>query len=173
MVRPGTSGPTPPPLGGTPNERSNMNDIDTRPGLWLLTSQRRPHIVIDTRTGQPVSKGDEITSFRGEKSTLQSVSRGPQYNGTSKVTNAKGWEYYDSVYELLVLPLIEAGELYRLDIYNREDMIRKYHFVQITDIAEDRTVTAYEVDDDGGPTSNEITFRWDDVYIADLYADVC
>lgn len=56
--------------------------------------------------GHEVVEGSQITDFRGDPATFVQVSRGPEYNGTSKVIVkdpcGNSHEYYERVFGLTV-----------------------------------------------------------------------
>jgi hypothetical protein len=54
--------------------------------------------------GRSMSKGDTVTDFRGEDATLKDLIRGPEYNGTAKVSTDRG-DYYAQVFDLHVFPV--------------------------------------------------------------------
>lgn len=54
-----------------------------------------------TATGRVVEVGDTVTDFRGDQGVFQGVTRGPEYNGTSKIV-VGGREYYAQVWGLTV-----------------------------------------------------------------------
>jgi hypothetical protein len=65
-------------------------------------------VVIDNATGQEVTPGDEIVSFRGEKATLGYPDAPADAGRSGKVcvlwqpSGQRGW-YYDKVFGLTVL----------------------------------------------------------------------
>lgn len=70
--------------------------------------------ITECKTGKPVREiheGDELISFRGESWTFLRLTRGPEYNGTSKVyaqlNDGSDWkqECYAQVFDLIVEPL--------------------------------------------------------------------
>lgn len=58
--------------------------------------------VVTDSVGRVVRVGDAITSFRGDVYTFGGVTRGPEYNGTAKVS-AGGREFYAQVFDLTVV----------------------------------------------------------------------
>ncbi len=59
--------------------------------------------IITDRLGQEVKIGDEVVDFRGDKGTLQGVTRGPAPGKTAKVV-VDGREGYATVWDLTVTP---------------------------------------------------------------------
>lgn len=56
---------------------------------------------VSDKSGNEITGGDTVTDFRGNTGTFQSVSRGPEYNGTAKVI-VDGREFYARVWNLTV-----------------------------------------------------------------------
>lgn len=59
------------------------------------------YVVFD-KSGTEIKKGDTITNFRGETNVFDSVTRGPEYNETAKITTDNR-EVYARVYDLQVM----------------------------------------------------------------------
>src|SRR5687768_11990796 len=96
---------------------------------------RKNYLLFDTKRKAFLCKGSEVTDFRGKTDIIESVTRGPDYNGTAKVaTVGQLGEFYSTVFDLVALPAIEIGKVYQLDIYDPRSMIRSLSMGRIRSI---------------------------------------
>jgi hypothetical protein len=86
----------------------------TTPPVWTCeTSYQQPRAgvryTVQARDGSYLAPGDETTDFRGDRARIMFVQRGPEYNGTARVTAQRpDGLYRDSryatVFDLTVTP---------------------------------------------------------------------
>lgn len=119
------------------------------------------YLLFDTKRRVFINQGNEVINFRGQTSVIESVTRGPDYNGTAKVAPVGGWDLYSTVFNLVALPALRVGKTYQLDIMDRPTLVRHLETVRIAHIGDDLVLDVYD-----DATGEHYNLDWQDVYIA-------